>query len=71
MKIGELHGFEFRVPTSGGKAGKGFNKTSSLQVLRGNLMVRQFRFVVGDAASRKAAIEKARQFVSEQAGAGS
>lgn len=69
MKIGELNGFEFHVPTSGGKAGKGCNHTGTIQVVRtshhGSQIVKQFRFVVQDQASRLGAIVKARQYAKE------
>lgn len=37
-------GYEIHIPTSGGKAGKGFNKTSSLQVRKNSCIVKTFRF---------------------------
>jgi hypothetical protein len=65
MKIGELNGYEFHVPTSGGKAGKGHQKTSTIQVRAGSVIVKQFRFVVADQGSRDRAIRKAKDYVLE------
>ena len=62
MKVGELNGFEFHLPLSGGKAGKGHNKTSTVQVRRNDGIVRQFRFTTDDKASMKAACAKAKAF---------
>lgn len=50
-------------PESGGKAGKGHNKTSSIQVRQGDRMVRQYRFKVNDYESCLKAIEKAEALV--------
>ena len=65
MKIGELNGCEFHVPTSGGKAGRGCNRTSTIQVRRGRSILKQFRFAVSDSDSRIKAIRKARAFAVE------
>jgi hypothetical protein len=62
MKIGELNGFTFHVPESGGKAGNGCNRTTSIQVRKGPYIVKQFRFVMSDAKSRADAIAKAKAF---------
>lgn len=52
---------------TGGKAGKGFNKTSTIQVLEpsGDMLtlVKQIRYKVGDSASLETAIKKARDFI--------
>jgi hypothetical protein len=52
---------------TGGKAGKGFNKTSSIQVYDMNLprIVKQFRFKVNDSDSFHKASEKAMKLVQE------
>lgn len=55
---------EIRIPTSGGKAGKGHNKTSTVQVMDGNMLVKQFRFKVGDSESYRKAREKAKLFIN-------
>lgn len=65
MKVGELNGNEFHIPTSGGKAGKGKAITGSIQVRRGNRIVKQFRFRWMEKASRSAAIAKAKSFAQE------
>jgi hypothetical protein len=62
MLIGKLHGYEFHVPESGGKAGKGCNKTSSIQVRKGGVIEKNIRFTLADPASCTAAIEKAKRF---------
>ena len=49
---------------SGGKAGKGYNKTSTIQVIyEGMLAVKQIRYKVGDHESKMAAIKKALEYV--------
>jgi hypothetical protein len=65
MKLGELNGYEFHVPTSGGKAGKGCNRTSTIQLRMGNRIIKQFRFTLDDPASRTKAIRKAKAFAME------
>lgn len=65
MIIGNLHGFEFHVPTSGGKAGRGRQKTSTIQVRRDGLIIKQFRFSVADQQTRLKAIVKAKKYVEE------
>ena len=52
MKIADYQGYEIHVPTSGGKAGKGHQKTSSIQVhepmIYGGSIIRiSFRFQDG------------------------
>ncbi len=47
-------GYEVWQPTSGGKAGKGHNKTTSIQIRRqlfsgGYVIVKQFRYKVADS----------------------
>jgi hypothetical protein len=56
-------GIEFHVPTSGGKAGKGKNVTSTLQVRKGGRIVKQFVFVVADRETLQAAVRKATEFI--------
>lgn len=63
VKIGEHEGFEIFGPTSGGKAGKGLARTSSMQVRRDGAIVKQFRFKCDDEDSRKAALRKAGAFM--------
>jgi hypothetical protein len=62
MKLAELYGYELHLPMSGGKAGKGYQKTSSIQVRRNNVIVKQFRFKV-DGLSTQAAFKKAKDFI--------
>jgi hypothetical protein len=51
---------------SGGKAGKGKNKTSSIFVYNEqSCIVKRFGFYINDIESRKAALKKARNFVQE------
>jgi hypothetical protein len=65
MKIGELNGFEFHVPDSGGKAGKYKNKTGSVQVRLNNCVKKNIRFTVAKPASKDRAIEKAKQYARD------
>ena len=64
MLIAEMNGYECHLPTSGGKAGKGHQKTSTIQVRKDNRIVKQFRFTIDDNESRKAAVAKAKEFAS-------
>lgn len=53
--------------TGHGKACKGRKRTSTFQVIEpipggGHYLKRQFRFTVGDEASRKRALQKAREY---------
>ncbi len=50
---------------SDGKAGNGHNKTSTVQVFCGNLIVKTFRFNVYESGSLKAAWDKANKYVIE------
>lgn len=66
MKVASYQGgVEIHIPTSGGKAGKGYNKTSTIQVWQGSQIVKQIRFTVLDEASRKRAYEKAKACVRQ------
>lgn len=62
MLIESMNGYEFHLPTSGGKAGKGKQKTSTIQVRKDNIVVKQFRFVVDSVKSMKTAVAKAKEF---------
>lgn len=61
MKISTYGGYEIHVPTSGGKAGKGRNATSTVQLRKDNCIVKQFRFRMGglDPASTRSNMERA------------
>lgn len=52
---------------TGGKAGKGCNKTSTLQVVElfsnGAMLLKQFRYTVNDIESYYTALDKARGYV--------
>ena len=61
--IHQIDDYQIRVTTSGGKAGKGFNKTASVQVVHGDLLVKQIRFKLQEESSFKTAFHKARAFV--------
>lgn len=57
MKIESCYGYELHQPTSGGKAGKGNAKTSTIQVRRHSLVIKQFRYKVGnDGVPRRKAV---------------
>lgn len=62
MTIGELNGFTFIVPESGGKAGKGKAVTGTIQVRRRAVIEAQFRFRWISPESRKLAMRKAKAF---------
>ena len=53
---------------SGGKAGKGCNKTSTIQVMNAErtMLLKQVRYTVGDPESQKKAVIKACKFIEEQ-----
>jgi hypothetical protein len=67
MKLADFQGYEIHLPTSGGKAGTGHNLTSTIQVRKENMVVKQIRFIVSDSESRKAAIAKAKAFCMSNA----
>lgn len=64
----EVDGIRIYEPTSGGKAGKGQNKTSTIQVHMHNRIAAAFRFDVSDHASRDRAIEKAKAWAQLPSG---
>lgn len=66
MKVTDYKGYEVHLPTSGGKAGKGCNKTSTIQVRRGGCIQKQFRWTLGIAFDRQRAIEKAKAWIAIQ-----
>ena len=49
---------------TGGKAGRGFNRTSTVQVFQGRQLVKSFRFTVGEIDSLRAAKAKAAAFIA-------
>lgn len=68
MKLADYKGYQIHIPTSGGKAGKGCNVTSTIQVFGpshngSRWMEKAFRFTVASAESRQAAMHKARLFI--------
>lgn len=67
MRIGVLAQYEFHVPNSGGKAGKGHNVTGSVQVRQGQMIVKQFRFKVADRESGRRATRRALQWARDHA----
>lgn len=62
MQIARYKNYTLHIPESGGKAGKGMNKTGTVQVRHGAFIVAQYRFNVGDAESKRAGIQKARKW---------
>lgn len=56
---------KFATP-SGGKAGKGHNKTSTIQVIRDSMIIKMFRFTVNNPESMRKARIKAEEFVASQ-----
>lgn len=69
MIVDTYRGYELRIPESGGKAGKGYNTTSSIQVLkRQGMYMRLFwqtRFQVHNVKSQIQAIARARKKIDE------
>ncbi len=63
MKTLEYKGHELHRPTSGGKAGKGFNKTSTVQVRKDGCIVKQFRYELRIFMDRQRAEEKAKAWI--------
>lgn len=63
MKLHDYKGYEFHQPTSGGKAGKGCNRTSTIQIRQGNCIVKQFRFELDIFMDRIRAVKKAEKWV--------
>lgn len=70
MKTGSYGGYEIHTPTSGGKAGKGHNKTTSLQIRRplpggGSLLLKAFRFQTAFIHSRREASSKVVAWINQ------
>ncbi len=66
MKLTDYKGYSIHVPTSGGKAGKGRNRTSTIQICKtdgGRVIVKQIRFVLYEPDSRINAMQKAKDFI--------
>ena len=64
--LGKLNGYEFFLPQSGGKAGFGHNRTSTIQVRRDNCVVKQIRFTVDSKESRSKAVVAAKIWAFQQ-----
>lgn len=56
--------YRIKLPIqSGGKAGKGHNKTSTIQVIyEGMMVVKQIRYTVANPSSKNEAIKKALEY---------
>lgn len=65
MKICDFKGYEMHLPTSGGKAGKGNQKTSTIQVRGGGQIVAAFRFEIASKDSMNAAIQRAKDYATQ------
>lgn len=57
------YGHEIHQPTSGGKAGKGCARTSTLQVRQDSQVLKSFRYTCDRPETRRKALSKAKQFV--------
>lgn len=66
MKITDHLGYEIHLPTSGGKAGTGYNVTTNIQVRHESAIVKQFKFRTANADARKQALHKARQWIERK-----
>jgi hypothetical protein len=51
---------------TGGKAGKGHNKTSTIQVMDGHIVIKMFRFKVDSITGYNKALQKAIKFASNR-----
>jgi hypothetical protein len=61
----ELNGYTIKLANqTGGKAGKGHNKTSTVQVIKDGCLVKQFRYTVDNPASFMEASRKAIEFAN-------
>lgn len=65
--ITTLHGYEIHLTTSGGQAGRGHNRTASLQVRHNGMIVKTVRFVADDLADRAKATDKVRSWIAAEA----
>lgn len=64
----ELNGYTIKLAhQTGGKAGKGHNKTSTVQVIKDNFIIKQFRYTVDNPASFMRASKKAIDFANGNA----
>lgn len=67
MKVESLNGFQIWESDGHGMAGKGQKRTTGIQVREyigtGYLLLKTINFPVGDVAKRKAAIQKAREYI--------
>ncbi len=71
MLIATINGYSVHLPESGGKAGRGHNLTSSLQVFRDGTagsrsIAKQFRFTLHDQNSRTKAIRACKAWINSQ-----
>jgi hypothetical protein len=52
---------------SGGKAGRGLNKTSTIQIRDEiNCIVKQFQYVVNDSESERKAFRRAKKYIKQK-----
>lgn len=65
MKIQDIGDYSIHEPTSGGKAGKGRNKTASIQVRKDGFVVKNIRYILGGEA-RPDAIHQAKSWIMRQ-----
>jgi hypothetical protein len=66
LLLTSLGDYDIYCPISGGKAGAGLNRTSSIQVRQGNLIVKQFRYVCDSDVNYDRALKKAHDYVKAQ-----
>lgn len=64
MKLNDYKGYEIHVPTSGGKAGKGHNLTSTIQIRLDSMIKKQIRFDLASMDSRARAIDSAKRWIT-------
>jgi len=63
--IGTFYGYDFIIPDSGGKAGKGCNKTGSVQLRAHSRIVKQFRFRTTDGDHVIVVAKRAKKWAQE------
>lgn len=68
MTLGTYRDFHFCLPESGGKAGKGCNKTSTVQVFdpTNGFLVKQIRFSMSEQGAVANAVRKGKKWVDNE-----
>lgn len=66
-RVTEIGDFILRIPLSGGKAGRGFAKTSNVQVIdsKNSIIKRRFKFIANNFASERDAVKSAIHYAQD------